>query len=74
MKPKYRMIAALNHNYTLIHALLALHEMQDTKGYGYENATAEIYQRCARWLDAMVPPLSEDEEEGHDQADVATHG
>jgi hypothetical protein len=48
-------------NYRLINALLALHEMQDTKGYGFENATAEMFQRCARWLDAMVPPECEEE-------------
>jgi len=48
-----------NYNHRLVDALLTLRDMQDTRGYGFENATAEMFQRCARWLDAMVPPEEE---------------
>jgi len=62
-----------NHNYLLIHALLALHDMVDVGVPGYSDPSAEAKQRYTRWLDALVPPggyLPEDEEEGHDQADA----
>jgi hypothetical protein len=45
-----------NHNSLLIHALLALHDMQDYGVAGYSEPTKEVLERCARWLDAMVPP------------------
>jgi len=52
-----------NYDHQLIRALLALREMQDP-GYDYPVVNQEVFERCSRWLDAMVPPggyLPEDE-------------
>jgi len=49
-----------NYNYRLINALLALHSMQDP-GYDYPPAYQEVFERCSRWLDAMVPPKNKEE-------------
>jgi hypothetical protein len=46
-------------NFRLISAVIALREMQRDEDVWWQDS--DVTDRCARWLDAMVPPPKEED-------------
>jgi len=45
-------------NFRLVSAILALREMQREEDLAWQEQ--EVTERCKRWLDAMLPPPTQD--------------